>query len=61
MSFVKVHAGVEQVKVPDTVCPCGDYDSTITALSACYDATSPCEDYGITTYVNIRDYLISNS
>ena len=35
---------LEQVEVPDPVCPCGDYDSTTTALSACYDATFPCEE-----------------
>ena len=40
--------------------PVETIDSTITALSACYDATSLCEDYGITTYVDIRDYLISS-
>eukprot|EP00731_Ephydatia_muelleri_P030131 Em0021g654a len=43
-------ADVEQVEVPDTACPCGDYASTIAALSSCFDVTSPSEDYGISTY-----------
>ena len=30
-------------------------------LLSCFDVTSPSEDYGISTYIDIRDYLISHA
>eukprot|EP00731_Ephydatia_muelleri_P032633 Em0024g177a len=48
---------IESVEVPETDCPCSDHDMVIATLRENFDPLCPCDDYGISSYLNVKDFL----
>ena len=50
------HETENDVMVPETTCPCSDEEMAI--LRDYYDPLASCDDYGVSTYLNVKDFIM---